>query len=341
MLLLACLGGCDLPSGLPTFETEWTVPAAETVIPPSELVPAGMGFTADGTRWTAPMGQTLRTRSLQDLCTGCAGVAGQRALKPAFVSTVELALPLPDGLVGGTVVGGSVNVELTNTLGFDPLRPGLSAVGSAAISVLVGSTTIGAATLSGTATALPSGGAPVNTSVPLTGGTVTGDSLRVRVVVTSPLGAPTQIALDRALSVRASATPLTFSAGSIDLTGRTLDLTPVLLQVRDVGGDASRRIGGGTLQLTVANPLGRQLALTMRVQGGGFETVTKTATIPATPTSTTDVPFTGDELRRFLGAPTAQLRGTLTVDGSGAVELSPSDRVDLSTTWIFGVSVGG
>lgn len=328
------LVACDLSLDLPTFDTEWAAPSVTATVAADAFLPIGLALNTDRTRFMLTASPATVQAKLSQLCIECAAVDGQRVLKPAFSSQVDVPIALPAAFRGGALASGSFTVELANALGFDVLRPGLSMSGTINITVLAGTATLATLDVTGASAGLPSGQTLTRT-VPLLSANV-GDSLKLRVTVTSPLGIATQISANNQFTIKATPTSLAFAQAIVE-GGKSMSLTPALLNINEVGASFNAHLTGARLRVAVTNPFGRAFTGTLRIQGGGATDFAQNVQIPSTATSALSLDLDGAAARSFLGRSGVTLRGTI-VSGTGNFTVTPTSALTLRTQWTYFVS---
>lgn len=333
-------GGCDIPTSLPKFDTFWAVPSVATNLPLDEVLPGGVTVDAEAMGFTASLPQGSGEVPLRELCPGCAAFDGMRVLKPPFSGELNFAIPLPTGLAGGQVGSGVVSVQVQNGLGFDILRPGLSTVGSITIAVEDAEGMLGELVIDGSVTGLPTG-QTLTRQVSLGPKPLSGDSLRIRVTVNSPLGPPAQIQLSRTLSVVASGAQIDLTSIAIVAAGRNLELMPVNLPFSDIDATTASRVRSARLFLDVVNPFDKALSMTLRLQGGGSVPLVATTSVPGDPTSVIAFDLSQEEVSRFLGQSSVTFNSSVTAPDDAPFTVDPNSLFSVRTRWLFQAEVGG
>jgi hypothetical protein len=334
-------GGCDVPTGLPVLETEWTAPGPSTLVPSAAFLPSDATVSDDGASATVALLRADSTVTPRGMCGACAGFEGLRVLKPAFATTLELAVPIPGELRGGELVSGEVEVELRHAMGFDPLQPGLGNTGTLRLEVRSGDEALGTLVLDGATDAFPSG-QPLRRTIPLeAGGSVAEGPLILRATLDSPLGAVALINGNATLTAVAPEGALVFSRLRVAPADQPAPMNPTLFRVAGIGAAAATRVTGGILDLRLSNPFGRPLDLVIRVEGGGFETIERSVAVPADASSRVPVEFTPEELLLFLGLSSVRLRGDARMVDAEPLSLRPADALGLESEWVFQMRTGG
>lgn len=320
MLAGACLLGtaCDLPTEPPVFAQRWVLPLQVVTLDQTEFLPAEVSI--DGSVYDVTVGDAAASADLADVCSTCD--YGATATTPPFQDSFLSSVGLPTDLVSVDVVGGSVEVTLTNDFSFDPLYGG----GTLTVTVTGASSgpTLGTLVLDGATESLAPGSVTIRT-VQLGSGTVVG-GIEATVQIDHPGGAPTTLDLTQALSISAVTEAFLVGSATVVVDGRTVSLTEESLDVENLDTSVTDGIQSGTVTLDVTNPYGVTFDGTITVG-----TITKDVSIDAAATSVVEIAFTGDELRSFLGQPSVTLSGSGTIAGGPAV-VTPLADLSIDTT---------
>lgn len=346
------LAACDLPSSAPILQQTWIVPADSVQVSVSQILPTSVALNGGGTAFVvtvaapAAFSTTLGTLCGQPACQSGAAVT---APVPAFTSAgaaLTRVVSFPATVASATITAGTLNLQITNSLGFDPLRPnGVSGpYGSLAITITNGATN-STTTFTGTTQAMATG-AVTNLSVPIPAGTY-GASFSVSAAFNVPNGSPATMAASNAFSIAPSVTGLTLSAASLVVTNESIATTPNTfdLENADFGGE----VQGGGIVLDVVNPFTATAALTLVIQApaqasGPAVSISKPVNIPATPTSTATITLTGAEMRSLIGKTGVTITVNGTANGTGAggtVSVTPGQVLKLRTQVQLLLNVGG
>jgi len=118
---LAVATGCDIPTSLPVWDTEWELVLARDSVAVRELLPDEVALGDDGFRVASFVrADSVRLDEVCELCTCFDGPIPEVELE-----TQDYELGLPARLVEAPLVRGVARLELTNGLGFDLLDDGL------------------------------------------------------------------------------------------------------------------------------------------------------------------------------------------------------------------------
>jgi len=118
--LLWGIGGCDIPTSLPVWETEWELVVARDSVAVSALLPTEITLAEEGFRVDSFIrADSVRLDEVCELCTCFDGPIPELELE-----TQDYELGLPARLVEAPLTRGTAVLELTNGLGFDLLDDG-------------------------------------------------------------------------------------------------------------------------------------------------------------------------------------------------------------------------
>jgi hypothetical protein len=325
VLSLALLAACDLPTEAPIIDQRWVVPVDNSTISVNELLPDGV--SAQNGSFAVDVDPFNRTERLGTMCSSCQASDGLTVPKPAFDYTITVEQSLPGDVQSAALESGAVLIQIANNLGFDPLRPGGGNTGSLVIRVRngTGGAVLGTLTMDGANESLATGTIAQKTLT--LGAADVGSTLTLEVAVDSPDGDPVQVDADATLTATASPADILVGSAMVEVAGRDVEIDPVELDVADIDDGIANRIQEGSILLDVTNPFGVAVSGQLVIEYPGGE-ISKTLSIGSAATSTVSLPYTGDELRAFLGESGVQLTGTATVDaGSGSITVSPGQEL--------------
>lgn len=125
-------GGCDIPTGLPTWQTSWTLVVAADTVDVDGLLPAGVrqvpgGFVVDSLT-------TVTSVLLEDVCEFCTCFEGP--IPALEITPFDWPVPLPQGIASATLDSGTARIALVNNIDFDLLDSGEGELGHLAILLL-------------------------------------------------------------------------------------------------------------------------------------------------------------------------------------------------------------
>lgn len=112
------VGGCDLPTELPRWDTVWDVAVVTDTVATAALLPEGVrasgeGFVVDSFRTES----SVRLRDVCELCTCFDGPIPELEIAPT-----DFPVRLPAGVLSADIVRGFAEIVLHNEVGFDVLR---------------------------------------------------------------------------------------------------------------------------------------------------------------------------------------------------------------------------
>ncbi len=327
LLLLALAAGCDFPTSLPKWDTQWLVPVRTTSLPVTQLLPTSVGTSADGLSFVVSVAPITISRSLGELCSACGAVNGLIVPKPAFSASVSDTLRLPSDVAGATLVGGPMPSSISNGFNFDPIRPSATARGTLALTLSSGAATAGALTLSGATDSVPAGSTTTR-AIPLTTGAAVTGKIAAVLAINSPAGDPVRIDAGQRFGVTVSPQTVRVSDVTVAVTGKSVSIQPVELSVSDIDQSLVDRVRAGALVLNIVNPFGVTGTLTMTISGPGV-TIRKPVQL-GTGSTTQRVPFTEDEIRSILGKSGVSFTASGSVNAAQPVKLTPSQAVQVT-----------
>ena len=119
-LLLVGAAGCDIPTSLPSWTTEWELTPVDQTITTAQLLPAAVrvdprGFAIDSFSATT----SIRLGDVCELCTCFDG-----PIPGLEISPHDWPVRLPPGLAEAQMLSGKASLVLRNEIGFDLLDDG-------------------------------------------------------------------------------------------------------------------------------------------------------------------------------------------------------------------------
>ena len=333
---LGALAACDVPSGIPQWDTTWNVPSKSLSVGVAQVLPAGVTVAPDGSSFLVGVAPVTVSQRLSDVCPACSSAAnGMTIPKPAFTSRLSSTSALPAGISSGTLVAGTaVAIRISNGYNFDPIRPNgtTGAAGYLTIVIRNGATVLGRDSVSGATAALPANGGVLTRTVTLAGGTLTGD-IQADVEISSPAGGPIQLDVQRAVTVTATPSALRISQARVSV--QNTQVSESTTTDLDISGGLTDRVRGGKLLLDVRDPFGVSGALRVRVTGQGVD-FAKPLTIGGGNRAYV-VEFSREELQAMFGK-SVTFTFTGPVSTNGAVTVTPSQAVEIGTRFELVVS---
>ncbi len=125
LLAVAASGGCDIPTSVPVWDTEWEVLLARDSVPVGDVLPPEVRIAPEGFRVASfETRDSVRLDEVCELCTCFDGPIPELSLEAR-----DYAFELPDRLLEAPIDRGTAVLELTNGLGFDLLDDGLGGRG--------------------------------------------------------------------------------------------------------------------------------------------------------------------------------------------------------------------
>lgn len=333
LLLVAGVSACDLPTGMPRWETTWITPSEETSVHVTELLPAGLMVNVDTTAFELAIDPVNESWTLSEFCAACPPVTSV-APKPAFTATVSTTAPIPAAVQSVDVQGGSIDLVLTNGFDFDPIRPGAASdSGSITITVSSGTTTVASLVVDGrTQSFAPN--TTKNLSLPFVPSTITGD-LDVDLTIDSPAGDQTTLNPNDVLGLALSSDGILVSEATISVAGQAIEGVEAELDLSDVDLDAIR---DGTIFLDVVNPFGVTGDLTITIDPLDGASIVKSVGLPSG-TGSVQVDFTEEEMSRLIGeVSTMSITGTM---DPGTVTVTPDMAITVGMRLRVTIEVGG
>jgi hypothetical protein len=332
------LAACDFPTEVPRWEQTWVLPAEAVSIAVADVLPAGIGVTADRSAFLATTTAVNLSVTLDEMCPPCTPFEGLVVPKPAFTTTLPGTAALPADLLGAALAGGSVEVTLEHTFSFDPIRPAGAGgpMGHIVLTVTSNGAVVARDSVSGNDRAFPAH-SPLRATIPVAQVTVSNE-LAFEVRIYSPEGPPTLIRSSDRLTVHVAPSELRIAQATVRATGLEVAPTRESLAL-DVDTTMIDRIQRGAIRFHVQNPweLNGTLGVRFELEGRAIE-----RTLPVQPGSFRHrIEFTGQELRDILGAPNVDLVtwGTVSAPG-GAVTVRPDQVLVLETEFELVILVG-
>jgi hypothetical protein len=340
--VIAVLAACEIPTSPPQVESRWIVPAEQTQFGVAELLPGAVSLTSDSSAFLVDFDPESFSTSLGDLCAACSLADGQTIPKPPFADAVETLVEFPSQVTSIRVLDGRVDIEVTNGLNFDPIRPSTVATGTITflLSDDADGDVLGSVVVDGAATPFPVG-STLTRSVDLIESQVDG-SISASVVFDSPLGDPVTLDTDLAVSVVASPADVRVSHVVIDVAGTTVDLEDATLDLAELDVDVADRVIYGAFLLDVVNPFGVAADFELTISGPSMIPIVKTAAIGPAPNAEVRLDFSTEEIRRVIEAPEVTLSGSAVVDPAAAPTMvDPGEELLLSASLDLTLRLGG
>jgi hypothetical protein len=341
IILLAALSvaACDLPTEPPRWEQTWVIPAEPLSVSVAELLPASVTLSEDGALFRVATTPVAVSASLADMCGSCAALDGTTAPKPGFTATLNAVSPLPGGLLGAALAGGSVEVVLEHDFDFDPLRPSADPAqrGYLLLTVTSNGALVAGDSISGEDTAFPAG-APLTSSIPVQAVTVSG-ALELEIRIYSPPGDEAQIRASDTLGVTMPVTLVDVLEATIHATDLDLGATVETLEF-DLDESLLDRVRRGALRFDVHNPFQVTGSLELRLDVGARVIDRSVAIEPGD--FSRRIELSGTDLRDILGAAAVTVTTTGSVSAAGdMLTVRPSQELVLEPSIEVVLLMGG
>ena len=329
---VTCLlgSGCDIPTEGPIIEQRWVLPLEEVGLDQSQLLPPDV--TIAGSLYDVTVAPVVATESLGNVCPPCAALDGLMVPTPAYQGSIVSIDNLPTDVVSADVVSGSVDITITNGFTFDPIAGG----GSLTITVAgaSGGPVLGTLFLAGPTVALPPFSPPTMHTLLLTDGTVTG-AIETTVVIDHTGGQDVPWGASEVIRVDGDVTSLLLDQVTVAVDGLSASFSEEQLDVANLDEGLIDEIQSGSVLLDITNPFG--VTWTGSI---AFGAIIKDVDIPADPTSSRAITFTGIELQSILRQDNATFSGTGTLGGGPAV-VTPTAEIIIDPTIDLITEIGG
>ncbi len=346
---LPLLAACDVPSEAPIFRQTWVVPADTVTVAAADLVPDGITISGNAFAFDTP-GATF-SATLAELCgePACQAPGTVTAPTPAFTTApgaLASSVDFPAGVTSATSGGAIINIQITNNLGFDPLRPngaGTAPFGTMTITVSSG-TSEQVYTLNGATQSLANGLATPLVLLLPNGLTLAG-ALDVDVAFDVPAGGSATISGSNGIDVAVSVQEFLVTQATIALN-ETVLTDPTEFDLEDI--DFGDEVQGGAILMDIVNPLTASGTFSAVIaapaqDGQPAVTITKAFAIAAQPTSTATITLSQSELRSIIGKQAVNIRMDGTVVGTGpggTVTVTPASEITVRTKLQFTIDIG-
>lgn len=334
-LLSTALSACDIPTGLPQWETTWVTPSEGTSVSVVELLPAGLDVNADTSAFVLSIDTASGGFMLSDFCPSCPP-ATFPVPKPAFRDSVEVDVPLPSAVRSATIAGGELIVRLRNDFDFDPIRPSASARGSVRVQIRSGTTLVGSLVIDGNQRAFPANSTLMDTLQFLP--STIADTLTMRVILDSPAGDPTTMQPSDGFTASVWSDGLEVSQATVNVAAQTI--SGVESEI-DLSGVDVEDITEGTIFMEIQNPFSITGNLTVSVDPEGSAGPFNKMVQLAPGDTEVSITFDENEIQQMIGeVNTLTVGGTVNAVG-GAVTVRPDMVIGIDTRLRVTVLVGG
>jgi len=346
VLLLVGLAACEVPTKLPTWDQTWLIPGDSTRFAVSELLPKTGEITVSTAGGQPVFALSLAaptpiSRTLGQVCAPCSVANGTTVPKPAFTISDSTVVAMPTDLLAATIVSGGFTYTITNNFSFDPIRPSAAGApyGYFVIRVTNGSTLVALESVDGSAVAIGKNGATLQRTVAMNVGggalAITNASpVEIHLSLDSPQGDPTTINTNQSFTVAIQPNAIALSQAQVNVANQSISAAQTSVDLSSVSDQALiNRVQGGTIHLKIASPFGVQGTLTATLSTPGAAPIVKTVQLTTAAQQSPNIALTATEMRSLLGQ-TATLTVTGTVSSpSGAVTLTPTQALDVTSTF--------
>jgi hypothetical protein len=117
---LVAIAGCDLPTQLPRYDTEWELVAIRDTIATADLLPQHLRVV--GGRFVIDSFSVEGDVRLGDVCELCTCFEGP--VPPMVIAPHDRKVELPPGVISARLERGRANIIIHNNVGFDVLDDG-------------------------------------------------------------------------------------------------------------------------------------------------------------------------------------------------------------------------
>ncbi len=346
---LPLLGACEVPSEAPIFRQPWVIPADTVTVAAADLLPDGI--TISGTAFAFDTPGANFSATLADLCDepACQAPGTVTAPTPAFTTTpgaLASSVDFPAGVTSATSGGAIINVQITNNLGFDPLRPnGAGTAPFGTMTITVSSGTAEQEFVMTGATQSLANGITTPLVLLLQNGLTLAGALDVDVAFDVPAGGSATISGSNGIAVAVSVQEFLVTQATIALD-EDVSTDPTEFDLEDI--DFDEEIQGGAVLMDIVNPLTASGTFNATFfapaqDGQPSVTIAKPFTIAAQPTSTATITLSQSELRSLVGKQgvTIRMDGIVTGTGpGGTVTVTPASEITVRTKLQFTIDIG-
>lgn len=347
------VSACDIvelaTNPAPGFEQQWNLPADSTVIsvgtllPPSVSIYSTPGSTPpDSAAFELTMNLLPISRRVGDDCAQCQTQDGQTTVKPAFVLSSGSTTALPADVVAGSLVGGQVDVQVTNTLSFDPIRvkTGAGAQGFMLIVLRSGSLVIARDSVNGATTAFAPG-TVLTRPLTLQSGLVSG-AVSIDLTINSPAGDhPVFIDASGRIDAAAAVQDFRLASARINVSGRPL-MSPGTDSIPLDGIDAAitDRVIAAGLDMTISNPFAIAGDVDVEFAYAPSLAIAKTIAMPTGVDQLRSISLDQAEVGLLFGQKVG-LRVNGLVSSASPIDVTPTQVVTIANRLRLTILVGG
>ncbi len=323
----------------PRFLQTWNLPADSTTISIASVLPPSVSVYStpasnppDSSAFTVAMTLLPVSRAVGVDCAACVALDGTTAIKPAFVLVSGSTSNLPTDVVSGGLIGGQVNVAVTNNMSFDPIRvkTGAGTQGYMLIVLRSGSLVFGRDSLNGATTPFAPG-STLNRQITLQPGVIT-NNISVDITINSPIG-DTPVPIDAGSTLNAAATVPDFRVSQvrINVTNRALG-SPQATSI-DLGAMDDLivdHVEGADLLMSISNPFAvtGNVDVSFRYGSNPADVITKTVAFPTGADQLRSVSLTKSEVQLLFGN-TVDVNINGSVNSATAIDITPKQVISI------------
>lgn len=356
------LAGCDVldlaTSSAPILEQTWNLPTTGTSISVGTILPPGVSIyntptitPNDSSAFLFDISNFAIARRVGDDCAQCNTLHGTTAFKPAFVLTGGNTQPVPQDVISGAVLGGTLTVTVTNGLSFDPLfvrtAPPPQTQGYMTLVIRSGSLVFGRDSLNGATTAFPAG-ATLTRTIVLTTGTLTAN-FTVDITINSPSGDHNEFinangTVNVAATLKDNAAPpqptLRVATVTMNVVNRNLaSSTGDSLKLDGLEKSITDHVVRGELRMSITNPFGVTGNVNVNFGYAPAQAVTKPVAMPAGVDQERSVLLDQVEINTLLGKRVGLFIGG-GVNSSAPITVTPKEIISIANRVILVIQVG-
>ena len=322
----------------PRFLQTWNLPVESTAIAVASVLPPSVSVYStpassppDSSAFLISMSLLPVSRAVGLDCAACVTLDGTTAIKPAFVLTAGSTTALPADVVSGGLVGGQINVAMTNNMSFDPIRvkTGPGTQGYMIIVLRSGSLVFGRDSLNGATTAFAPG-AVLNRAITLQPGAIAAN-LSVDITINSPVGdTPVPINASGTLAAAATVPDLRVSTIRINVSNRTLASPGNTLPLVDIDDVITDHVEGAELEMTISNPfaIAGTVNVNFRYGPSASQVITKNVAFPTGSNQVRTVTLSKDEMQLLFNNDVA-VTVTGGVNSSTPIDITPRQVIQI------------
>jgi hypothetical protein len=347
------VSACDIvelaTNPAPGFEQQWNLPADSTLISVGTLLPSNVSIYSspgstppDSSAFQLTMNLLPVSRRVGDDCSQCQTQDGQTTIKPAFVLSSGSTTALPGDVIAGSLVGGQVDVHVTNTLSFDPIRvkTGPGAQGYMLIVLRSGSLVIARDSVNGATTAFAPG-TVLTRPLSLQSGVVSG-AVSVDLTINSPVG-DHNVPINASGRVNASMTVGDFRLASVRINVNSRQLTSPgadSIPLDGIDESITDHVISAALDMTISNPFAIAGDVDVQFGYGPSQAISKTIAMPTGVDQLRSVSLDQTEMQTLFGQKVG-LRVSGLVSSAAPIDVTPRQVVSIANRLRLTILIGG